>query len=198
VLLVKHPEGESYAHPRFSPDGRSVLAEIMPTGANGKSKARQFAVISPQASLTAISATYATWGLNALFYTQTDHKLLAQDSTGSAVLADSAWPIIDVSPVGSASNAAGQTALFLRRVGWPFGLSAIQLCATTADPAQPEIRGQPVVLAGAVLSPTGRFSAGLERAGDGTMNTLVILDLQNGRKMAIQNTKGVSAFQWVR
>ncbi len=195
ALLAKNPEGGRYANPRFSPDGRSVLAEVMPAEGSDVS---QFALISPQGGVTAISATHAVWGLNALFYSTADQKLLAQDSAGSAVLAVSAWPIVDVSPAGSASSAAGQAALFLRRLGWPFGPSAIQLCATTADPAQPEIRGQPVVLADSMLSPTGRFSAGLEQAGDGTMNTLVILDLRNGRKMSIQNTNGISAFRWVR
>jgi hypothetical protein len=85
--------------------------------------------------------------------------------------------------------------IFLRRLGWKVGPTSIQFGTVTADnPGSPQIQSAPFVLSAAQLSPTGRFAVGIQPIG--TINQMVILDLQTGRKVRILGTDGVSSIQW--
>ncbi len=119
--------------------------------------------------------------------------LIRLSSGGSSrVLVRSLWPIVDVLV---AAKPNGLSVFFLRHVGWNSGPDTIQLGVPSNDPMQPEARSRFAILSGARLSPTGRFAAGLQRAG--RADQLVILDLSSGRKVRIQGADGVSLFKWV-
>jgi hypothetical protein len=48
------------------------------------------------------------------------------------------------------------------------------------------------------LSPTARFAAGTQHwTGDPILGTLVILDLQTGRKVEFQNVTNLTDLHWV-
>lgn len=191
-----------YTRPRFSPDGRYLLGE-RPGASEGELTYRvlPLAVNSPAYPESQFTASRVVWGLNALFAIRAQDqgaRLTAADTSGSADLLNSAWPLRDLQPMGGQPGLAGQVALALQRVGWLNGPESVQLVATnTPDPAS-TASSPPYLLDGALLSPTGRFAAGTTRATDGRISQLVIRDLQNGRIVAIRDAIEVSALRWVR
>ncbi|MCC7206449.1 MAG: hypothetical protein IT323_04035 [Anaerolineae bacterium] len=203
MQIAPHPQGGELVRPQFSPDRGALLLEG-PPAADGT---RPFSAtpVLPDSVLPAglpVNALDATWGLSALFSVQRPDRvtwtLVAADASGARELVRSPWPIVSVAPLGGGPGLEGQSALFLRNVGWSFGPTVVQLCLTTADPQRPDVRSAPTILEQAILSPGGAFAAGLVRGDDGTMDRLVILDLQNGRRVAIRDADAVSGVRWVR
>jgi hypothetical protein len=198
TLIARGDSANGYSAPSFSPDRRYLLAQqadslvVLPLSVGAASLGSYPA-----------ATTAATWGLNALFVAgptgDGQYQLQAADSAGSAVLAQSAYPLGAVLPLGGGGlGAAAQAALYFRNVGWPNGPAVLQLMSTSGDPAQSGQRGGLLLLQRASISPTGRFALGLERANWGNMLRLIVVDLENGRKFAIRDTNAASQAIWVR
>ena len=136
------------SQPRFSPDRRLLLLR----GQAAVDGTRPYSVtpLLPDAELpagTPFNATDAQWGLNALFSVQRPDRLswtlVAADASGALELVRSAWPIVGVSPLPGAVGLTGQSAYFLRNVGWAFGPTAVRLCLSTGDPLRPRCAAPP-------------------------------------------------------
>jgi WD40 repeat protein len=203
MQIAPHVADGELSHPQFSPD-RGVLLLEGPLAGDGT---RPFSVTpvlpdSPVPAGTPFNGLDAVWGLSALFSVQRPDlatwTLVAADASGTRELVRSPWPIESVVPLGGASGLDGQSVFFLRNVGWAFGPTVVQLCLSTGDPNVPEVRSAPMILERAALSPAGTFAAGLASDDDGTMDRLVILDLQNGRRVAIRDADGIRDLRWVR
>lgn len=203
MQIASHPPDGELSHPQFSPD-RGLLLLEGPQTVDGTRPFLATPVLPDRAAPagTPFQGVEAVWGLNALFSVQrpdrTTWTLTAADASGARELVRSPWPIVSVVPLGGASGLEGQSAFFLRDVGWAFGPTVVQLCLSTADPLRPEVRSVPMILEQAALSPAAAFAAGLASNDDGTMDRLVILDLQNGRRVAIRGADGISQPRWVR
>jgi hypothetical protein len=203
VQIAPHPAGARYAHPRFSVDRRHLLLERHSDGGAPTIITLPLLTDTPTLTGTPFDAPLATWGPNGLFSVQSASgggwAVVAADTNSAAILAESAWPITAFSPAGGSPGAAAQSGLALRRIGWEPGPPVVQLAAVgVTATGQLEPRSAPAILYDGVLSPTGRFAAGFAGSDDGTMNRLIILDLQNGRSVAIRGVRGASALRWVR
>lgn len=197
--IASFQAGKPFLQPRFSPDRRFVLLQ--------GPDARVFDALplqsgTPRIQGTPFDADLAVWGLNALFHVRTDGKiwtLSAADTDGTAELArSSGLPIRAVRPLGGSPGVAGQSAVFFRTVGWDLGPDTIQLCAASGNTGTIEVRGVPMILQDGIISLTGRYAAGTSISSNGKMRQLVILDLQNGSKVAIRSTQDVSGLRWSR
>jgi hypothetical protein len=102
--------------------------------------------------------------------------------------ADATWQIAD------ARFTSDKSLAFLRNVGWSSGPEAVQLYTADLD-SLPKAQGLPGIIPDALLSPTGRFAAGVVRSG--TITQLVILNMQNGQKVRIVGVDDVSSVGWI-
>lgn len=197
--LARSPENAVFLRPAFSPDRGRVMVQVKTLGSV---QPQTLVVNTTTLEGQFIVADRAQWGLNALFYVRgnnTISELAASDGSTEAVLARSPYPIVTLQPLpGSAPGAAGQRALYLRDIGWWVGPPVIQLMETGTAPDLSTVQGQTTVLSQALISPSGRFAAGLGLANNGKILKLSVVDLQNGRKFVIQSANEASALIWVR
>ncbi|HRE46301.1 MAG TPA: hypothetical protein PLD47_01130 [Aggregatilineales bacterium] len=198
-LVYAAPSDSYLTRPAYSPDRRTLIVEQVPIGGGSLS----LWVSIPLTSWGApVEAAAAAWGLNALFYGAREGAgwaLLASDGRERAVLALSAAPILDVRPLpGGLPGIGGGAAVYLENIGWAYGSTVIRARGTVGEAAAAAFQGVPVVMPNAILSPTGRFAAGVGLANDGKMNKLIVVDVQNGRRLMIRDAADVSDPIWIR
>lgn len=155
-----------YYHPQFSPDGRYLMVDQEPN----------HVLIDLNNGRSAVLTANAPW--------QPDNVLLERILPNLA----QTWRI------DAARVAADRSILLLRRVGWKAGPDVVQLYGIAPGSSQATPRSRPNVLTARWLSPTARFAAGLQRVG--TMNQLVIVELQNGRAVRIQGATAIESLEW--
>jgi WD40 repeat protein len=156
-----------YHHPQFSPDGRYLMVD----------QEQNHVLIDLNNGRSAALTTNAPW--------QPDNVLLERALPNFT----QTWRI------DAARVAADHSILLLRRVGWKAGPDVVQLYSLAPGSSQATPRSRLNVLTARWLSPTGRFAAGLQRVG--TMDQLVIVELQSGRAVRIQGATAVESLEWV-
>ncbi|MDW8299880.1 MAG: hypothetical protein RML95_11155 [Anaerolineae bacterium] len=188
----------TYDFVRFSANGRSLLLR-----AKLNDGSYEFAV-APMAEggwrLLNFRAELATWSLNALLFVKREGDqwlLSAFDGQAETLLARSAYPILNVQPIGAAARLAEQPVVFWRHVGWSVA-AAVQRVSTTGDPERVRVESPPFALPRAQFSPTARFAIGQVRGRTDRIDQLIILDTTNGRAVALRNVRVLDQFEWMR
>jgi hypothetical protein len=171
-VQLRLPSGDKnsitrYHHPQFSPDGRYLMVD----------QAQNHVLIDLNNGRSVALTTNAPW--------LPDNVLLERILPNLA----QTWRI------DAARIAADHSILLLRRVGWKAGPDVVQLYSLAPGSAQATPRSRLNVLTARWLSPTGRFAAGLQRVG--TMDQLVMVELQSGRAVRIQGATAVESLEWV-
>ncbi|HLY25301.1 MAG TPA: hypothetical protein VKQ72_03110 [Aggregatilineales bacterium] len=196
----------SFFHPRFSPDGRTLLVEQLdPKATSGQPQPALIDLANGQmTALKTGSGERLQWaGSNALLAfsgngASGNLRLIGAQSAASQgqvadrTVGDPAWRIADAH-----LHSDGSLSL-LREVGWPAGPEVVQGYSAKLDASGTlnslQMSAKSGVIADAVLSPGGGFAAGFEQTG--TIDTLVILDMTTGTKVRIAGVQGASALAW--
>ncbi len=181
----------NYRHPRYSADGNALLVQQ----SDSSGQWQTVMIDLPKGGITPVKAAPTSdrfaWGPGnlVLTYGGSGNLQVGHFSTPDfQPAADATWQIADARFISDKSLA------FLRNVGWSSGPEAVQLY--TADLGSlPKAQGLPGTIPDAMLSPTGRFAAGIVRSG--TITQLIILNLQNGQKVRIVGVDDVSSVAWI-
>ncbi|MEP7285155.1 MAG: WD40 repeat domain-containing protein [Chloroflexota bacterium] len=184
----------SYQYPRFSRDGRYLTLNEM--GQNADCHTVIVDMLTKQPRQIALCSQLASWGVNDVLLSKpvSGTGLVAIRAAADSIqpLAEASWIIPNVHPMKDGS------VLFLRNIGWQSGPDVVMAYAVTPDGTdklpQAAVRSKPAILSHAQISSGGRFAAGLQRLGK--INQLVILDLQTGQKVRIQDGNDVSSLYW--
>jgi hypothetical protein len=205
-LIAPNADGKRLDNPQFSPDGSAILAENL----NAPQGTREFSVIPLRGNvspliippLQANGIDAVLWsvpnnnrvGLFVVQYTEVS-KLSFISAEGTEVLAELPSPVIAPMYVRNVTN---PPLYMFARLGWQAGTQVVQYYTVRPD-APPQAISDPFVLGGNLqISPTGRLALSVQRLDSTTRsNQLIIIDLQNQRKIAIANTYNVTDVQWV-
>jgi hypothetical protein len=200
--------GSAFFNPQFSPDGRKLLFEAHAAG--GKYAAYLLDITTARNTVLPIAQSVLTWGPGNILLssaasstTGTTLQLIRVPQTSSApqitpqMLPD--W-VIGGARFTSNSTADAQTVLFLRNIGWSAGPQVVQAYSVTISGnnltmSPPQPLGKPGILADGLLSPTGHYAVSLQRVG--TIDQIVVFDVQQGREVRLQGAPDISALRWV-
>ncbi len=187
------PDSYTYTDPEFSPDGQALLVKL--TGTTTQSILLNLKDGTTQhADVPNLLLSWGSGGTLLGYFTAPSSsgrliRLHGLTFTDKEVLVASG-DLVDF-------RSADETkVLVLRKLGWKVGLTVVQFATVSGDNGDKlALHSLPIVLENARLSPTGRFAVGVQRIG--TINQMVILDLQTGRKVRVLGTNDVSAIRWV-
>lgn len=206
-LLAQSPDRtvKGYTHPIFSLDGQYLLAEWH--GAAGEYHVSVFNLRNNTSSDLNLSGGDLSWGPGDLILDRDNCNKTTRLAVVHIPSPDS-QPIIKTSwQVAAARLISNESILFLRDASWrldntacgdPLGPNALRVYSGVLKSGQwmtAEAQSMAYLLSNPLLSPSGKFAAGLWQAD--TINRLVILNLQNGREITIAGISDVSSLRWV-
>ncbi|MBX3081776.1 MAG: hypothetical protein KF716_09090 [Anaerolineae bacterium] len=204
--IAPNTDGKRFDIPQFSPDGSAVLVENM----NAPQGTRDFSVIPLRDNVPPLivpplrdnGVDTVLWsvpnnsrvGLLVVQYTEVS-KLTFISAEGTQELAAVPAPILAPMYVRNVTN---PSLYFFVRMGWQAGTQVVQYYTVKLG-ASPQPISDPFVLGGKLqISPTGRLALSVQRVDSPTRsNQLIIIDLQNQRKIAIANAYNVTDVQWI-
>jgi hypothetical protein len=211
-LVAAHLANRRYHAPQFSPDGGALLVEAL----NAPAGRRDFVVLPLRDSFPRlVIPPLADNGIDVVGWTVPNSnrvglvvvavsaagttRLTLINESGEQLLAEFAQPVLGAT---FARNLTNPPLYLFTLAGWRRGPQLVQyfslLASTTGQPTVQAI-GAPFLFSGAIqISPTGRFALSVQRHDDpDRSHLLIILDLQNLRKIALMDAVNVSAVQWV-
>lgn len=212
--LATNP-AESYSGLQMSPSGTQVLAEVAPppTDQGESGNQRTFRVVTLQDGafeplITIAKGDSLTWrnpndNRTGLVWTQQSEngrgavKYLTVQGALEAILYQADAPIVTAQIL---RNVTEPPLLVMTSLGWPRGPLAISFMVINQGTVQ-AINAPFLAVAPPVISPTGRLAYMVQPTAptpeSASNNQLLILDLQNGIKIALQGATNVSALRWI-